>query len=167
VPGTYQGDFRLRSPDNVVFGIGATGQDTFWVKIVVPQPTATATATATVTPTPTVSPKADLLITSIIFNPTPPTANNAATVNITVYNQATTAAGAFTVAWFAVDTNASPDCTLSVTSLAAQTSQVVTCTFIYTASGTFNIKALADSAGTIAESNEGNNIFTLSVTVNP
>ena len=38
-PGTYQADFRLRSHDNVVFGIGANGQDTFWVKIVVAQST--------------------------------------------------------------------------------------------------------------------------------
>jgi len=38
-PGTYQADFILRSPDNIVFGIGAKGQGTFWVKIVVPQPT--------------------------------------------------------------------------------------------------------------------------------
>jgi uncharacterized repeat protein (TIGR01451 family) len=36
-PGTYQADFRLRSPDNIVFGVGPNGQDTFWVKIVVSQ----------------------------------------------------------------------------------------------------------------------------------
>ena len=52
-PGTYQADFRLRSPDNVPFGIGSNGQGTFWVKIVVaavgagtltlPQPTANTT----------------------------------------------------------------------------------------------------------------------------
>ena len=38
-PGTYQADFRLRSSDNVSFGIGATGQNTFWVRIVVSQST--------------------------------------------------------------------------------------------------------------------------------
>ncbi len=36
-PGTYQADFRLRSSDNIVFGIGSSGQNTFWVKIVVSQ----------------------------------------------------------------------------------------------------------------------------------
>lgn len=38
--GTYRGDFRLRSADNQVFGVGASGQGTFWVKIVV-SPTGT------------------------------------------------------------------------------------------------------------------------------
>jgi LysM repeat protein len=44
--GTYQGDFRLRAADGVVFGIGANGQGSFWVKIVV-----TGTAAATAIPT--------------------------------------------------------------------------------------------------------------------
>jgi hypothetical protein len=166
-PGTYLGNYRLRSPDNVVFGIGPTGNDPFWVKIVVPQPTATATATATVTPTPTVSPKADLVITSVIFTPAVPVANNVVTVNITVYNQATTAAGAFSVVWFALDTNATPDCTQGVAGLNGQSSTVVTCTYTYTASGTFSTKALADSANTVAESNEGNNISAAPITINP
>jgi len=52
-PGTYQGDFLLRSPDNVVFGIGANGQGSFWVKIVTVLPTATATSSFTATSTPT------------------------------------------------------------------------------------------------------------------
>jgi len=44
-PGTYQANFKLRSPDNIVFGINADGQGPFWVKVVVAKPTATATAT--------------------------------------------------------------------------------------------------------------------------
>src|SRR5688572_3908205 len=44
-PGTYQADFLLRSPDNVVFGIGASGQGSFWVKIIVPQSTVTPSST--------------------------------------------------------------------------------------------------------------------------
>ena len=39
--GTYQGKFKLRSGDNIVFGINANGQEPFWVKIVVPVPTPT------------------------------------------------------------------------------------------------------------------------------
>ncbi len=42
-PGTFQAYFRLRSPDNIVFGIGNSGQDSFWVRITVPQPTAVPT----------------------------------------------------------------------------------------------------------------------------
>lgn len=45
-PGTYQGKFKLRSPNNVVFGINAGGQGSFWVKIVVPNPTPTPTNTS-------------------------------------------------------------------------------------------------------------------------
>ena len=45
-PGTYQGNFKLRSPDNIVFGINADGQGPFWVKVVVAPPTATPTATS-------------------------------------------------------------------------------------------------------------------------
>jgi hypothetical protein len=37
-PGTYQGKFKLRSPDNIVFGINADAQGPFWLKIVVPVP---------------------------------------------------------------------------------------------------------------------------------
>lgn len=33
--GTYQGRFKLRSADNIVFGINTNGQEPFWVKIVV------------------------------------------------------------------------------------------------------------------------------------
>jgi hypothetical protein len=44
-PGMYQGDFRLRSPDNVLFGIGPSGQGSFWVKIIVPQSTVTPSST--------------------------------------------------------------------------------------------------------------------------
>jgi hypothetical protein len=35
LPGNYQTDFRLRSNAGTVFGIGASGQGTFWVKITV------------------------------------------------------------------------------------------------------------------------------------
>ncbi len=48
-PGTYQANFKLRSPNNIVFGINGDGQGPFWVKIAVAQPTATPTATATAT----------------------------------------------------------------------------------------------------------------------
>jgi hypothetical protein len=31
--GTYRGYFRLKSSDNIVFGIGSSGNDAFWVEI--------------------------------------------------------------------------------------------------------------------------------------
>ena len=47
-PGTYQGNFMLRSPDNIIFGIGGGASQSFWVKIVVVDAN---TATPTVTHT--------------------------------------------------------------------------------------------------------------------
>jgi hypothetical protein len=57
-PGTYQGFWRLRNTEGDYFGIGPSGDQSFWVKIIVPAPpTATSTATLTLTPstTPTAS----------------------------------------------------------------------------------------------------------------
>jgi hypothetical protein len=53
LPGTYQGFWRLRNVEGVLFGIGPDGDQSFWVKIVVP---AQPTITSTITPTPTPSP---------------------------------------------------------------------------------------------------------------
>ena len=44
-PGTYQGHWLLRNNSGVLFGIGASGNTAFWVKIDVPAPTPTATPT--------------------------------------------------------------------------------------------------------------------------
>ncbi|MGA9531119.1 MAG: NBR1-Ig-like domain-containing protein [Anaerolineales bacterium] len=54
--GTYQGYWKLRSPEGEYFGIGPQGDQSFWVKIVVPAPptlevSATSVATATQAPT--------------------------------------------------------------------------------------------------------------------
>ena len=40
-PGTYQTDFKLKSPEGIIFGIGSGGQSTFWLKIVIPGTTTT------------------------------------------------------------------------------------------------------------------------------
>ena len=44
-PGTYQGYWLLRNNSGVLFGIGASGNTAFWVKIDVPAPTPTPTPT--------------------------------------------------------------------------------------------------------------------------
>ncbi len=48
-PGTYQGNWKMMNPAGELFGIGPSGNQAFWVRIVVP------TSQATFTPTPTVS----------------------------------------------------------------------------------------------------------------
>jgi hypothetical protein len=70
-PGAYQGFWKLRADDNTTFGIGPSGDQSFWVKIVVldsmvanPSPAVSATAipsvttfsAATASPGPTPSP---------------------------------------------------------------------------------------------------------------
>lgn len=54
VPGTYQSNWKIRGPENSLFGIGPNGDAPFWVRIVV-VPVATLTATPTL-PTPTQTP---------------------------------------------------------------------------------------------------------------
>jgi hypothetical protein len=48
-PGVYQGLWKLRNAQSAFFGIGPTGDLSFWVKIVVLAPLETATPTSTVT----------------------------------------------------------------------------------------------------------------------
>lgn len=64
LPGTYQGFWRLRNSEGVLFGIGPDGDQSFWVKIVVPaQPTITTTRTSTPTLTPSSTPTQTLTLT--------------------------------------------------------------------------------------------------------
>lgn len=51
-PGVFQGFWRLKNSTGLYFGIGPSGDQSFWVKIVVPS---TATPTATSTPSPSAS----------------------------------------------------------------------------------------------------------------
>jgi hypothetical protein len=63
-PGTYQGFWRLRNAEGVLFGIGPDGDQSFWVKIIVPaQSTITSTLTSTPTSTPSSTPTPTLTIT--------------------------------------------------------------------------------------------------------
>lgn len=156
-PGTYQGNFKLRSPDNIVFGINTDGQGPFWVKVVVASPTATAT---------TVPSTADLIVTEITFNPDPPTQGQNVTVSVTVYNQGNAAAGAFKLDWYGGSNFPSPSCSWNIDSLAGKGGYVKTCTYQYTSwYSTIISKAVADSGGSVAESNETNNEGLVSIEV--
>jgi hypothetical protein len=55
--GMFQGNWKLRNPDNQWFGIGPNGDSPFWVRIVVPAtPTPSPTLTPEVSPVPSVTP---------------------------------------------------------------------------------------------------------------
>jgi hypothetical protein len=157
-PGTYQGNFKLRSPDNIVFGINADGQGPFWVKIVVPNPTATPTATTV--------PKPDLYISKIEFSPAAPHMGDLITVKVSVYNGGNANAGAFTVEWYTA--NGGPlGCSWPVASLVHTGGYVLDCTYTYAGWSTYETRAIADSANTVAESDETNNTKTQTLIVGP
>lgn len=63
--GTYRGEWHLRSPDGVIFGLGERGDRPFWVEIAVrppvsPTPVPPAATATPIPPTPTATPPASI-----------------------------------------------------------------------------------------------------------
>ena len=165
--GTYQGNFKLRSPDNIVFGINADGQGPFWVKIVVPTPTPVpADTTAPTLPPPPTPIMPDLVITQITYSPAAPHKGDLVTVKVSTYNQGTVAAGPYTVVWYAAGPTVG--CTWPVSGNNAGGGKVLTCTYTYSGwNHAYVTKAIADTANTVAEGNESNNTTTQILDVSP
>ena len=159
--GTYRGNFKLRSGDNIVFGINADGQGPFYVEIAVPSPTVVPVATGTNTPTPP-----DLTISDFTM-PNPPTQGVFVNVSITVYNHGQTDAGAFVLDWRGGENFADPSCSWNIPSLAGGGSVTKTCnSFQYTSwYGSITTKAEVDTTSAISESDESNNIITRVISV--
>jgi hypothetical protein len=165
--GTYQGYFKLRAPDGIVFGVGVKGDSNFWVKVVVGT-TPTFTPTFTPTSTSTVAPIADLAIQSFVVNPAGPAVGITVDITFTIINQGTAAAGPFKVHWYPDAVAASPSCAWPIPSLApgATVIQPSPCnTYSYGVSGTYNSKLIVDALNEVPESNEGNNTQTIPITV--
>jgi len=153
-PGTYQGRFKLRSSDNIVFGINGDAQGSFWVKVVVPDPT----------PTPT---EPDLVVTNLTFNPDPPKQGVFMDVSVTIKNQGDTDAGAFDVEWKGGENFATPSCTWSIPSLAGGGSVTKSCNSFQYSSWYANITTVvtADVGDTVDESDETNNELKMDIEV--
>lgn len=147
--GTYQGYFKLRSPDNIVFGINASGQDPFWVKIVVPAPEVTLLP--------------DLRITGMEFSSNPPKMSVPFVVTVKVKNKGEADAGAFSVQWWS--SWAVVGCDWAITALAVNEERTLTCNYTYGGWSTYTVKAVADPANSVVESNETNNTRETSYTV--
>ncbi len=163
-PGNYQGNFKLRSHDNIVFGINADGQGPFWAKIVVPAPTATPEVPTLPPPPPPLMP--DLIISDITYSPAAPHKGDLVTVKVTTYNQGTVSAGAYTVKWYAAGTTLG--CTWNVAGNNAGGGKVLTCTYTYLGwNHAYVTKAVTDTADTVAEGNESNNTKTQNLDVSP
>lgn len=148
-PGTYQGKFKLRSPDNIVFGINANAQAAFWVKIIVPAPTPTPTATEVAS--------ADLYITQIEYNPVAPKKDDLIQIKVSVFNGGDAVSGPFTVEWWSAVGSGSPKCSWDIASLVAHGGFVKECTYTYLGCSTYTTYAIADTTNAVLESDETNN----------
>lgn len=73
-PGVYQGNWKMRNANGILFGIGPKGDAPFWVRIQVRR-VATATPTPTLSPTPTLTPTPDWTATPTL-TPTLPVASS-------------------------------------------------------------------------------------------
>jgi hypothetical protein len=131
-------------------------------------PTRTSTpAPPTSTPVPPTStpvlPKPDLFISEMSLVPASPHMGESVAVRVGVYNQGTAASGAFKVEWWAA--SAAKGCDWDLTGLVAKGGRILTCTYTYPGWANYTVRAVADSAGAVAESDESNNAATLAVQV--
>lgn len=101
----------------------------------------------------------DLVIDSVTFLPAQPTPGQLFTVQISVRNQGTVASGAFTVA--GTFEPGGIFSSANVTGLGAGGVQVVNLQLTLNGTGAFTTNILVDSSNTVTESNEDNNIFTV------
>ncbi len=134
-----------------------------------PTPTQTMMSIDTPTPTPTLTPKPmpDLFVSEFSLGPSTPIQNRPVSVRLGVYNQGTGSAGAFTVEWWAGESYSAPACTWQVDSLVARGGRILTCTYAGYPSWypSITTKAVVDSAGEVAESDEGNNTESMTISV--
>ncbi|MFJ4898487.1 CARDB domain-containing protein [Streptomyces sp. NPDC088727] len=109
------------------------------------------------------SPGPDLEVVGITSNPTNPAVGSAVTFTVSVHNRGTTAVSASTVTRLLVEST-----TLNGTTGAVPAGSTVTVPISgsWTAkSGGANLTATADATGTVAETNENNNVYSRSIVV--
>jgi len=163
-PGSYQGNFKLRSADNIVFGINADAQGPFWVKIVVPSPTATPPNPTLPPPPPPLEP--DLIVQSIAYSPADPHMGDTVLVTVSVYNQGTAASGPYTVEWYAAGPTLG--CSWDVDNSNASGGRVLTCNYTYNGwNHAYVTEAIVDAGNDVYESDESNNTFSYILDVSP
>ncbi len=139
--GTYRGNFKLRSPDGQVFGLGAQ-QNPFYVEIQV----------AARLP--------DLAVESVSFAPDPFVIGQSAVVTVVVVNQGQGAAGPFGVSWLNNTQARAASCGWQVNGLGPGQRQTLQCTISgneYSQPGQYTTRTIVDVSQQVAESNEGNN----------
>jgi len=109
----------------------------------------------------------DLYISQITYNPASPHKGDLITIKVSVYNGGNAQAGPSTAEWWPAAGYPNAECTWPVPSLVAHGGQVFTCTYEYAGWSTYTTRAIADSAGEVDESNEGNNTLEQVLPVGP
>ncbi len=148
-PDTYRANFKLRSGDGVLFGVGASGLASFWVQI---------DAVQTTLP--------DLRIASLNLQPPTPTQGQQIEVTVVIRNRGEGDAGEFSVGWWP-DIDGDAACTWLVDSLGAGAQITKTCAYDGYPESRSSITTLAkaDVGSAVEETNEDNNSTTLSIEV--
>jgi hypothetical protein len=110
--------------------------------------------------------KPNLIISVLKVSPASPTMGQVATFSATVYNNGDAPAGTSQVEIWAA--SGSKACTKAVPALVANGGVVIQCTYTYGGwSNAYAVRAIADSAAEIAESNEADNERQITIAVKP
>jgi hypothetical protein len=150
--GTYKGNYRIKSSDGIVFGVGA-GNVPFYVQIKAITPTL---------PPPPEPLFPDLYVSEFQINYGNPIDDDVPIhVRLGVYNQGTAAAGAYTVRFWGLETFANHSCEWDVPSTNAKGGRILECDMQYASIYADGLRAMVkvDVGNTVAESNESNNTF--------
>ncbi len=142
-PGTYRANFKLRSPEGEVFGLGDR-HAAFYVEIKV----------AALLP--------DLAVRSLTYSPDPYVIGQEASLTLVVVNQGDGPAGPFGVSWLNVHTAHAATCAWDVNGLAAGQQTTLQCTIpvgTYRNPGEYTTMVILDVGNRVAESNEDNNEY--------
>lgn len=148
-PDTYRANFKLRSGDGKVFGVGVSGTSSFWVQIEAVQVTLP-----------------DLRVVSLSLQPGTPTQGQGVDVAVVVRNRGEGNAGEFSVGWWP-DASGDAACTWLVESLDAGAQVTKTCSYDGYPESNASVTTLAsaDVGGAVEETNEENNSTSLSIQV--
>ncbi|GAB4573391.1 MAG: hypothetical protein Kow0077_15650 [Anaerolineae bacterium] len=110
----------------------------------------------------------DLYVSEFSLSPATPVQGQPVEVRVGVYNGGNAAvSGNFRIEWYPGEDYPAPACDWTLDGLAARGGRILTCTYAGYPSwyGSINTRVLVDTANAIAESNEGNNGYTLPISV--
>jgi hypothetical protein len=110
----------------------------------------------------------DLYVSEFSLTPSTPVQGSPVSVRIGVYNKGTAASGPFTVQWWPGENYQAPSCTWAVDGLVASGGRILTCTYAGYPSWYANLvtKSVVDSSNSVAESDESNNVYKQTISVN-